>query len=620
MDWAGVARPWNGRAAVSTTPTTVSPVRHCDMVMKGGITSGVIYPLTAVELSKDYVFKNVGGTSAGAIAAAAVAAAEQGRTVGTGSGFDGLAELPQWLGPNLSSLFQPSRATRPLFSLLTAGMGRSRGSGRAAALLGAAVRGFPVGAIVGLLPGLILGVAVVVGGRGFLLVWGIVCAVALAILGVAIGLIAAVARRAVQAIPENYYGLCSGYTDQQAGGPAPLTTWLADTLDGLAGKAGTEPLTFGDLWGSSDPTAERRVNLEMMTTNLTQGRPYRLPFDTDAFFFHPDEFRKLFPERIVDWMLRHPRSSEQADRFRPLVPLPAAADLPVVVATRMSLSFPLLISAVPLHAVDYSRRLAPEDRRPERCWFSDGGITSNFPVHFFDAPLPRWPTFAVNLRPFHPDYPPQQDQEKNVWMPSSNRGGQREWWTRWEDRPPAGRLVAFGRSILDTMQNWMDNSQTRVPGYRDRVVHVSHTKDEGGMNLTMPEPVIGRLTQRGKAAADLLRRHFAVPSQDGTELTWDNHRWVRYRSMMSLLETTAAKLGKTYLHPEPADVPIDQLSLRSKDDPPNGYRWADQGQRDFARQATTDLVQLAEEWRAAGETFTEGAPGPSPDLRIMPKV
>jgi hypothetical protein len=318
----------------------------------------------------------------------------------------------------------------------------------------------------GLLPGLVLAVAAVVAGNGFLLVWGLVCGVALIALGIAIALAIAVARCGVRAIPDNFFGLCSGYTDRPVPGPAPLTAWLADTLDELAGIGGTKPLTFGDLWGTSDPAVERRVNLEMMTTNLTQGRPYRSPFDTDAFFFDPDEFRKLFPERIVDWMLRHPRQSEQVDRFRPLIPLPAAADLPVVVATRMSLSFPLLISAVPLHAVDYSRKAAPQDRRPERCWFSDGGITSNFPVHFFDAPLPSWPTFAVNLRPFHPDYPPQQDEERNVWMPSSNRGGQREWWTRWDDRRPAGRLVGFGRSILDTMQNWMDNSQSRVPGYR----------------------------------------------------------------------------------------------------------------------------------------------------------
>jgi hypothetical protein len=44
--------------------------------------------------------------------------------------------------------------------------------------------------------------------------------------------------------------------------------------------------------------------------------------------------------------------------------------------------------------------------------FSDGGITSNFPVHFFDNALPRWPTVSLNLG-IHPDDAPHQD----VWLP-----------------------------------------------------------------------------------------------------------------------------------------------------------------------------------------------------------
>jgi hypothetical protein len=38
---------------------------------------------------------------------------------------------------------------------------------------------------------------------------------------------------------------------------------------------------------------------------------------------------------------------------RSSAPLPEPEDLPVVVAVRMSLSFPVLLSAVPLYAVDY---------------------------------------------------------------------------------------------------------------------------------------------------------------------------------------------------------------------------------------------------------------------------
>ena len=47
--------------------------------MKGGAASGVVYPGAVLELSKRYRFANVGGTSAGAVAAALAAAAEFGR-------------------------------------------------------------------------------------------------------------------------------------------------------------------------------------------------------------------------------------------------------------------------------------------------------------------------------------------------------------------------------------------------------------------------------------------------------------------------------------------------------------------------------------------------------------
>ena len=35
--------------------------------------------------------------------------------------------------------------------------------------------------------------------------------------------------------------------------------------------------------------------------------------------------------------------------------------------------------------------------------FSDGGISSNFPVQIFDSPLPARPTFAINLAGFEAD-------------------------------------------------------------------------------------------------------------------------------------------------------------------------------------------------------------------------
>ena len=102
-----------------------APTRECDIVMKGGITSGVVYPHAICELAQTYRFVQVGGTSAGAIAAAATAAAELGRAQG---GFRELAALPSWLGGgrHLKELFQPEPATEGLFRMMIAALEHKR--------------------------------------------------------------------------------------------------------------------------------------------------------------------------------------------------------------------------------------------------------------------------------------------------------------------------------------------------------------------------------------------------------------------------------------------------------------------------------------------------------------
>ena len=69
----------------------LNPPLECDVIMKGGITSGMIYPGAVCELAKAYRLRSIGGASAGAIAAAAAAAAECGRATG---GFELLDQLP----------------------------------------------------------------------------------------------------------------------------------------------------------------------------------------------------------------------------------------------------------------------------------------------------------------------------------------------------------------------------------------------------------------------------------------------------------------------------------------------------------------------------------------------
>jgi hypothetical protein len=646
-----------------------SPGRLCDMVMKGGITSGVVYPLAACEIARTHRFKSIGGTSAGAIAAAATAAAEYGRASERG-GFRRLAELPGWLGAgtNMFELFQPQPRTKALYGLLAASLGKQ---GRVGRVLLALLRSFPLWIVGGAAPGIVLITLAVVRSSGLLLAWSLFAGALLVVAGVALGALLGVYRHLVGRLPANRFGLCSG------GGPTvgpipPLTTWLADEIDSLAGRSGPsgrdpDPLTFGDLWRGPSGTGseeDREINLEMMTTSLTHGRPYRLPLSSQVWFFDPAEFRDLFPERVVRWMETHPSPAPDAPADRrwwevqckvlaPLRPLPLPEDLPVVVGARMSLSFPLLISAVPLHAVDWTRTANGKARtqwrawlglheadweairddlewrgeerptdgpRAEVCWFSDGGITSNFPVHFFDAPIPRWPTFAINLGPFHPDHPlDEADQCENVWLPRDNASGVAETWARFPGGSGLKPLMGFVHGIADTMQNWTDNTQLRVPGYRDRVAHIHHTKEEGGMNLNMPEHAISDLGERGRCAGEKLVDRFMRPPQ-GSEPSWDNHRWIRYRSAMALLEDMLKRFRTAYEKPPISNErTYADLTRRSSGTTPTSYEWERTPQKEFAERATGELLTVIERWAAGDQSFDEGAPGPRPELRIRPR-
>ena len=69
---------------------------ECDLVMRGGITSGIVYPRAIAKLAETYNFRSIGGTSAGAIAAAATAAAQFGANNGDDR-FRTIYELPKKL-------------------------------------------------------------------------------------------------------------------------------------------------------------------------------------------------------------------------------------------------------------------------------------------------------------------------------------------------------------------------------------------------------------------------------------------------------------------------------------------------------------------------------------------
>ena len=96
-----------------------NPTSECDLVMKGGITSGVVYPEVLLRLAPEYRFRSVGGTSAGAIASALAAAAEFNRA---GGGFERLREIPNELADVLFTLFQPVPKHRKTYKALLKAM------------------------------------------------------------------------------------------------------------------------------------------------------------------------------------------------------------------------------------------------------------------------------------------------------------------------------------------------------------------------------------------------------------------------------------------------------------------------------------------------------------------
>jgi hypothetical protein len=596
--------------------------------MKGGISSGVVYPSAVVALSERFHFVNVGGASAGAIAAALTAAAEYARSQGSGAGFERLAALPEWFRKtgsdgrsNLLGLFQPTTESRRLFTILIRALNRDSSLKRGASAVLAALAQYPFLTIAGTLPGL----AVLAGGVNLsaqapaVLAWcvaaiGLLLAAAGGMIGAGFG----ASRDALKALPVQGFGLCTG-TSLPETHPA-LAEWLANEINIVAGRnVADDPLTLGDL-------RTKGLQLVVLTTNLTHGRPYTIPFTDQAFAFDPAELERYLPKRIVQWLVEHARTQHEDDlaaalKKRGLFLLPSNDDLPVVFAARLSLSFPVLISAVPLWTFDFTRTMnikrsgGRPNPTPERCWFSDGGIGSNFPVHFFDGPIPRWPTFALNLRAFHPDHPRDPDDESNnVWRASTNFAGLAEAWNRFTDgESPYTNIAGFFGAIIGTMHNWHDNALLHVPGYRDRIVHVSLADDEGGLNLDMPVDVLHRLELRGAAAGRLLAVAFGAPSTTAgtTPSAWDNHRWVRLRTTMNLLEELHGKLCLAYSYGPPPTYE-DLLKTLGMTDP---YPW-DAGQQAVAQAAVKAFYDL---WQPTSSTLFGGhVPRPVPYLTLTP--
>ena len=636
-------------------------IAECSLVMKGGITSGVVYPQAVTELAARYRFRRIGGSSAGAIAAVLAAAAEYHRgQTGTmpapagqptaaarlssptppgppdawdpaAVGFERLRRLPAHLRTQLPLLFAPAPSTKGVFDFLSTWLEPDWSLGRRiGASLGRLVRwawlAFVIVTVALLVPAFLSATALVRGLRPETW-WPVAGATALWLpLALAGGLAAAAVvagRGAWRAINHNGFGIVNGHLTDDS---EALTDWLTREINLTAGRhASDPPLSFGDLWGpqataeflrtftrgagaqarfdhrapsvawaSLDPDLDLRV----MTTCLTHRLPQSFPFFDDTYLFCPECLAAYFPAAVSAALATHSRDAVDAEEpwTTPSCPehgaelrrFPFAPHIPVVVAARLSLSFPLLISAVPLHYRDPFKRRHDDRTLPVvTAWFSDGGITSNFPMQFFDAWLPNRPTFGINLADFEDDY-----DDQPVTLPAAVKPA------RLTETPIASALGLL-TTTFTTMQDWPDRVQMDSPGFKDRIATIRTTAGEGGLNLAMKPETIAGLSAKGAQAGRMLRDDF----------DFELHRWLRFRIAMNGLSLALARFS--------ANLPDFEAHVPEPWRRPTYQFRASREAR--VRQGARDLADLAAGWEADGwPANRDRPPRPEPVLRFGP--
>src|SRR5689334_18314255 len=237
--------------------------------MKGGITSGVVYPLAITELAREFRFRNVGGTSAGTIAAALTAAAECARLNGSDAGFARLANLPQFLAgktrgePNLLNLFPPAGATRRLFAVAAAFLTSESTGAQVVAALSALVLVSPLLSLISFVPAALALLLL----RGPLDSLGIAAFVIAELALLVLGFVVLVAGNAVRALtstlPGNRFGFSTGLAPADRKLPG-VSQWLHGEIQATAGRTTSDPpLTFGDLWLAGTAAADRAAELKL---------------------------------------------------------------------------------------------------------------------------------------------------------------------------------------------------------------------------------------------------------------------------------------------------------------------------------------------------------------------
>lgn len=720
-------------------PLTETPPedRFCDLVLNGGVASGVVYPWALLELARSYRFRNIGGNSVGAMAAAVAAAAEYGRCTGVENAFEPLRKFPIKLAgmkddgdprPQMLRLFQPSASVGRLFKVFLIAIRHTEGSAKIAPgilpdaptgvqLLDAYGLWWPLKAAVwaalfaNLIAALALNAAIgawvawILAGvslastltllaiiaaltsscfrqwislarpwRWLLIPLAVVGTLAIGGLAVILLLVAGIRIAAdLRALANNDYGLCRGMSQPSEVGSGcaqeeALVEWLHRGIQVSAGRGEEDPpLTFADLWaaprfgrpgpvpltGGLEPPGAG-IGLQMFASNVTQGRPIRLPLNdpNTQLYYLPEEWSLLFPDSIMAALEEASSPYVPLSRSDPpadcLVEIGADSDgkrrepvfaselrelpsgnMPIVVAARMSLCFPILFTSVPVYAVDYERA---KNKTLARCLLSDGGLASNFPVHLFDAAHPRWPTFALLL-----DKRLQSHDHQKVWLPITHLEGRADNWDRGvpgaklSSTPSswAARLGGFLGGLLLTTKDWNDRVTARLPNVRNRVIRLALKQGEGQLNIAMSGATMLRMARDYglKSASDLSGR-FKPEEDNRPSRGWREHLYVRAVIELRALHahvrgyaSAVAAGGDTIPLRDLLDDAMQRRPLDARNDriDPTGASIT-RTQRDALVRAISAVETLERELAATEPDFGPYVPVAQPELRLRPSV
>lgn len=428
-------------------------MKTCNLVLKGGVSSGLVYARAVTRLKDVYRFRGLAGASAGAIAAAFAAAADYARAHGDAGGFGRLERHAGDMVRRLKDLFEASAPFRPL---LRATIHLAPGSGRANYL--AALTCFAPAALGG--AGVLTAATAAVYAAMHLTAWewAVPALVLAAILGAVAGIVIQFTTLVVLAARDYNFGISTGLA---------LTAWLHAAVQDIAGT--DKVLTFADL-------AARDIDLRMVASQISLARPVFLPELEHPMWFEPAAWRRLFPDAVMAAL------AGTNDPAAALWRLPD--DMPVIVALRMSLACPGLFEQVPVYAEPLT---APDPAR--RLYIGDGGLTVNFP---FDLFLGNGePTLAIDLESLAPG------ETRRVWRIDEEY----DWPVRFTRLPGP---LAFCWSLFRNMREGQNRAASRRPRDGLHVFRIGLRPSEGGMNLDMTADQAAALMAHGAAAGDYI--------------------------------------------------------------------------------------------------------------------